>query len=348
MDATAADLVDSFLSLPWKYKVLVPLPNAVGISMLEHLGALKISSTIELVRVDDTIREMLNPKVPEGPTIQHGFLARALLGAAPKLWGDCTAAIAFEIYGYQGQYGFYEPAKEALNDLESIIGICYTCGMIEPSQRWWISDAVAVQILQVHDDRIELVSSPALDRSRSRMLSMLGISPSIGHAHVNSMRWGLLGRALTDCFRDKDQDRSQKILLAAKWLCDSLVSEDVLLPFVQATVALEILLGDQSPNKELGLGELLQTGAAYFIAESHDERDQILRDFSKIYDVRCAIVHKGKHKLNSHDLALMGKLQSIVTRIIMKELHLLQRAPLVMGPEGQGRSAGARRKAKQT
>jgi hypothetical protein len=96
-----------------------------------------------------------------------------------------------------------------------------------------------------------------------------------------------------------------------------------MLSFVQTIVVLEILLGDDTANDDLGLGQLLRNRCAFLIGKSHEQRADILRDFTKIYRVRSQIVHRGKSRLSREERALFFQLQWICMRVIQEELRLL-------------------------
>lgn len=90
---------------------------------------------------------------------------------------------------------------------------------------------------------------------------------------------------------------NERILLSCEWLFDSIASDNELLSFVQAMVSLEILLGDKAVSDLMGLNELLRNRCAYLIGKSQAQRDEILKDFREIYDVRSQIVHREKADL---------------------------------------------------
>jgi hypothetical protein len=102
---------------------------------------------------------------------------------------------------------------------------------------------------------------------------------------------------------------SERVLLAGRWLLDSWGGKNELLSFVQATVALEILLGDKDVSDLLGVGALLRNRCAYLVGKTHKERAEILGDFKKIYDIRSKIVHRGKDRLKENERELFYTLQ---------------------------------------
>jgi hypothetical protein len=131
-------------------------------------------------------------------------------------------------------------------------------------------------------------------------------------------RLSLLARTLSDL------PVNERILLAGRWLLDSSTGKNELLSFVQAAVTLEILLGDKQVSDVMGLGELLRNRCAYLIGKTHAQRDEILSDFRKIYDIRSKIVHRGKDRLNRHERELFFKLRWMVNRVIQEEIERME------------------------
>jgi hypothetical protein len=117
--------------------------------------------------------------------------------------------------------------------------------------------------------------------------------------------------------------KGERLLLAAQWLFDGYGEHDELLKFVQATVTLEVLLGDKKHSDEVGIGALIRNRCAYLIGESQSEREEILRDFSDIYEVRSRIVHRGLRRLSPDDRTLLTKLRTMCMRVIFKDVLLL-------------------------
>lgn len=97
-----------------------------------------------------------------------------------------------------------------------------------------------------------------------------------------------------------------------------------MLSFVQATITLEILLGDKSESDKVGLGSLLKNRCAYLLGKTSEERNIILSEFEEIYDIRSKIVHRGHPKLTNYERGLLHKVRNLAKRVIIKELELLQ------------------------
>lgn len=121
----------------------------------------------------------------------------------------------------------------------------------------------------------------------------------------------------------QDNDECEKLRNACCWLFDSYCGENELLSFVQATITLEILLGDKSESDKVGLGSLLKNRCAYLLGKTSEERNTILSEFEEIYDIRSKIVHRGHPKLTNYERGLLHKVRSLAKRVIIKELELL-------------------------
>ena len=120
-----------------------------------------------------------------------------------------------------------------------------------------------------------------------------------------------------------NRTRNQKLLLACQWLYESYSGKNKLLAFVQTTIVLEILLGDKATSDQMGLSVLLRNRCAYLIGSTHSQRNEILIDFQKIYNVRSKIVHSGKSRLSYEEETLFRKLQWMCIRVIQEEVKLL-------------------------
>lgn len=119
-------------------------------------------------------------------------------------------------------------------------------------------------------------------------------------------------------------ENAEPTLLAAQWFFDSFGEFDIVLSFVQCTVALEIILGEKETSDEIGIGSLISNRFAYLIGSTHKERSQLLDHFKKLYRVRSQIVHSGKHRLTVEERLLFQHLRWMCRRAISKEIELLK------------------------
>jgi len=116
---------------------------------------------------------------------------------------------------------------------------------------------------------------------------------------------------------------NDRLVRASQWLFDSYSGSSELLKFVQAMIAMEILLGDKAGGEVVGLGTLLANRCAYLIGTSRKQREEILEDFGRIYNTRSRIVHDGHNRLSAAEESDLWKLRWMVGRGIQEELDLM-------------------------
>lgn len=119
-------------------------------------------------------------------------------------------------------------------------------------------------------------------------------------------------------FRSEDL----RVLAAAEWLFGSFSGSNEAVQMVQATTALETLLGGtDTENKAAGLTELLATRCAYLLASRHSERQQIYREVKYLYAERSRIVHSGERRLL--DDTSLRRARGLSKRVLARELRFL-------------------------
>ena len=77
---------------------------------------------------------------------------------------------------------------------------------------------------------------------------------------------------------------TERIILASQWLFESYFGNNELLSYIQATIVIEILLGDKAKSDIMGLTELLANRSAYLIGKSFSGREKMLKEFREIYN----------------------------------------------------------------
>jgi hypothetical protein len=108
---------------------------------------------------------------------------------------------------------------------------------------------------------------------------------------------------------------------AARWYVDSFTGSNGVLQTVQATVALEMLLGDRKQSNQIGVTQLLSNRLAFLIGNSPRQRASIAADFCERYDVRSDIVHNGKILLDERERDTLFALRNYARRAILKQLE---------------------------
>jgi hypothetical protein len=188
---------------------------------------------------------------------------------------------------------------------------------------------LSAHVHRLLDDEIGYDTSLDMDASIAEVVSHLYINDLDGRVSdgAEKAKWIVYSfRQMASCFQHPE--RSARVLLASRWLFDSYIGRNQLLSFVQTMIALEILLGDKQRSDLMGLSELLRNRCAYLIGKDQRQREEILDDFGRIYDVRSQIVHRGKSRLSREEQGLFYKLRWMCFRVVQEEIRLLEAAAI--------------------
>jgi len=325
-DQVAKRLVEQFVSLPNQYRMTFPLPSGLWACLpaKENKWTLEINSS-RLIRTSNDMSDLLPLSTSSETARQElgGGLLSSLLDSSPLKWDEGAVHLQVDVEGFVGPYGGSVPDLEWRRFIRSFCGLGLALQLFKtkpnhslypPRHRYFVHRKGSDGHWQVQG-RLELDDSISRGLERLQLSDLLDTPEKQAHwcprileemAHVVSA-----GK------------RAEPIMLASQWFFDSATGADRLLPFIQAMVVLEILLGDKAASKEIGLNELLRNRCAYLIGSGQEEREELYKTFSDIYDVRSQIVHRGKHRLNAHEVSLLGRLRAMCRRVIQKEVDLL-------------------------
>lgn len=323
----ASRIVNDFNALPWRYELTLPLPDELGLALLAEHGPKTFSPDLRVCELDEVFRKERPYSTGSQARDKAITPARTLLGSLmmgdSREWPAQAAALVLATSGFIDRFGGTEPTKEARERIAAFLGLCLALQLLHVSAKY--VPYPPKNYLVVHrltEDGLRLSANIELDAALSKVLSSLEVAPWVRDAKPDTRRGNfkyVLDR-IAIVFGDVEANR--RIISAARWLLNSHAADDELLAFVQATVALEILLGEQSANEKIGLTELLRNRCAYLIANSAKERDDILKLFNEIYTVRSKIVHTGKSRLNMRESFLLSEARRLARKVIQKEVDL--------------------------
>lgn len=318
--AIARDLVAEFDSLPWRYIFSMRLPHQLGATlrpMIDRTGRQGIGGGIYLA--DD---RALDPHFPLPP----GISSFSLLGDG-HAWGANNVYLQVPLEGYADRYGSSGTARRAAETLQTFIGLGIALRLFryDPSYSplGFAQPAIVHQVQRLDADR-EVVHDTNFGLDAGTLMGLEGFKfaeygPDFP-LDVFTMR--VLGQ-MRVCFDNPRE--AERINRSAQWLATSYMTRNGTMAFVQAMVAMEILLGDKKTTDMVGIGELLSNRCAYLIGDSQSDREQVLADFRGLYSVRSEIVHSGKSRLSHSEWAKYSRLLYMCGRAIMEEISLLSK-----------------------
>ena len=243
-------------------------------------------------------------------------LADTWKGAVLEILGD----------GYVTKGVSTSPRLQAVEASHAVFGLAMIFGMLHrqnqyafmPTSSYFVHVLFQNMAFPVDKGVLSNAASALVSDLTGSVLNMDDTSKKQRESQVIDFFWNL--RAIFD-----NESDSQRIQNAAKWFFDAEAAPDPLLAFVQMMVVLEILYGDKELSDKIGLGELLRNRCAYAIGQGASDRDNIIRDFKAIYDVRSAIVHRGKNRLSARERSLFTTLSGFCRRAIFHEAQMLRK-----------------------
>ncbi|KQP62131.1 HEPN domain-containing protein [Methylobacterium sp. Leaf112] len=317
--AIARQVVTDFASLPWEYLFSLRLPRSIGSVMatvIDETGRMEIGAGVALVRSSDVLKEQF--PLPH----QSSMLMALTYGSA---WEEEGVYLQVPVSGYADKYGRTGTVMRAVETLQTFLGLGMALRIFQyrPSSQMPFGPPRSsyhvhrrVDGAWHHDTTVDLEATVVMGLEGFQCVD-------VGH----QVGYGIFVRHVRDlmatCFSNPNE--ASRIMRAAQWLAGSYTSRNETLSFVQAMVAMEILLGDKKTTDMVGIGELLSNRCAYLIGDSQADREAVLADFRGLYSVRSEIVHSGKSRLTYSEQIKFHRLLSICQRSIKAEIDLLKK-----------------------
>lgn len=321
----ARRLVAAFDSLPWEYVFSFRMPQFLSLIFENGDEQYPLAEKMTLVKASDELTEKFSLE-SGGEEKDRRLFRRGLLSAfSAEKWAEDSAYLQLSQSGYVGQFVSTETTENVRSLLKSFHGLSIALRLMKVQHAYHpTAPKMYAYIHRITDGTPVIDGTDELPEDLSRTLSDLSLNDLDGDLDddASKKRWTLrcLGK-LKKVFSNTDQ--SERLVLAGQWFFDSCSGRNELLSFVQATITIEILLGDKATSDVIGLNELLRNRCAYLVGVDRKQRQEILTDFKNIYDIRSKIVHRGMSKLRAHERTLFQKLQWLCRRVIEEEIDLI-------------------------
>lgn len=278
-----------------------------------------LSNTIRLVTGSDL--EGTYPKEPPESAARAGLFPRSV-GVS-----EDVVYLRADVAGFVPTLGVTRPLEDFSATVRAFYGLgialrLFRAGSAPPGQ---VTERPVLVFEAAAPDAFDFREPHQFGAEVNRGIDGIRVDPLGNKFTEDQLR--RIARETLEEIRDvfsADAEAAEGVLRAAQWLFDSHGGGNQLLSYVQATVALEILLGDKAASDQVGLGELLRNRCAYLIGSSRSQREEILDDFNRIYFTRSRIVHQGKSRLSRSDLRDLSRLRWMCSRVIQEEVKLIR------------------------
>lgn len=319
-------IIDEFQTLPWAYTATIELPVSFANWIMEAGDSLELSGSVRILVGKALLDGQYPLHCPDEAVRARTYGITGLLGTIEPVWNDESTYFQCEIEGFIDDYARTNAVAQCRQILRSFCGLGIALGTLQRSFLGTTKYSPRFIFHRRVDKSWEVDTSLLLPEPQASGLGLLEAGPLFREARTKEEQRALL-RDFVDAISPAfgAEEHSVRLSRAAQWLFDSHVGADPLLQFVQATIVLEILLGNQDPVEDIGLTELLANRCAYLIAGTHEERTKIMEDFKGIYRVRSKIVHTGKNVLSNAEGAMLYQLRQIGMRVLHEELKMATR-----------------------
>lgn len=328
----AERLVADFDALPLEYTFTLELPTSVSTLLNAAATSHVLSDSMSISAYTPEMNDRLPLKSGIALRDEKLFGGKTLFTLLSENvaaeWSKDSALLGITRKGFVGYYGTTRTVDDILNSIKSFVGVGIAIRLFKlgpPVSRQAFGAAKRRKIV-VHlskDGGNVLWHAIELPADLDAVLSRLEVNDIDGDLKGDALVGWVRTRMPIAVTAFRNPERATHVLRASRWLVDSYHGDNALLSFVQATVAMEIMLGDEAKSDIVGIGELLRNRCAYLIGHSHTQRTEILDDFGRIYRVRSKIVHSGKERLTNDEQTLFRKLQWMCKRVASEELELI-------------------------
>ncbi|MFH5833753.1 hypothetical protein [Halalkalibaculum sp. DA384] len=324
IEELANSLIDDFIALPNEYNLLLKIPRGVATRFIQAIGEeeLSISENLSLISPNQDFRNEFPDPPKHSP--KKGLAGLDFLDQQVE-WNPEHLYIKYRVEGFISSYEQTTPIQRFKELCKSFIGICLALRLLSFEHNYLNSSFESkILVFKSSNETWFSKKNHTFSESFSNRFQSLDLwstwEEELNENQISTLIVKELQK-IQSVFRD--QDNNETILKSSQWLFDSYCSENKLLGFIQSITSIEILLGDKSISDIIGLGELLRNRCAYLIGKSKSQRDEILKDFKRIYDTRSKIVHRGKSTLSESEVDDFYKLRWLCMRAIQEEVTLL-------------------------
>lgn len=316
----ARQLVTTLSSIPRRYRATFALPRAFSTPLeLEFPSPMQLSDQMMICRGSDLPQPF--PTESSNPNIDQ-YLFSDFISSSPsdRDIDQDRLYISMILLGYGSHNHVSQLERNFEDTVKAFYGACFAAGILSNK---YTSEKDGNQWVIFHDESGErsIISTESVDqdiREGTRNAS------SFAFAQISKtdiwQKLGIIMPEISTVFQDNAHSR--RLFTACIWHYRATVTRRALDKLLEATIAIEVLLGDRSSAEGLGLTNLLGNRCAFLLGRSPSHREQIIKDFSRVYMLRSSVVHAGKLKLEEGENEIVKKGVQLCGEIIAREMRI--------------------------
>jgi hypothetical protein len=319
--AYARRLVDKLKSIPLRYRATLALPAEISEPILDEIDdALTLGSGIEICKGSALTRPF--PLNSPNPRVDM-YLFRDLFSGGEqerKVFED-------RLYFTMPVLGYATSSSSGVisRTFEDYIKAFYGAGMAQGlfSNDWFFAHGEILPYITIHaeEDETELIATEKVEEELSQANQHLSTSEFA--SRNKSDIWAAYQTAMQKIRTIySDEKDARKLFTACIWYYRAIINKRPLDRLLEATIAIEVLLGDRQVSEGVGLSNILGNRCAFLLGTTSVQRQNILSLFNRIYFLRSNIVHEGRHKLEPGEAKTVSAAIQLCGAIISKEMEV--------------------------
>jgi len=317
---TAERLVAEFENLPFQYLISFGIPATISDEVKHYIrGVFQLDDMIKIVIPDENFDQEYPLSSGIAQCDKDLFSSYWLFDPRgkykPEKWSQNAVYLQFNVEGFIGIYLWTIHILRVINAIKSFFGLGLVVDAIKSEKPILLRPRVSHLIVHgKKNGKWEILHTHRLPMELAEFFEGLKINTK-----EQIKVWLDFGSFI---YQNQNYENKERLLLANQWLLDSYIGDNELMAFVQAMIAMEVLLGGDE-SKETSLTELICNRCAYFVGETHEEIKSIMKELRDIYKIRSGIVHRGKPILTIEEREKLHKLRNLCRKVIFKEIWLI-------------------------
>lgn len=311
----AKDMADEILSFPWQYEICVQAISSRSGSWPLDMD-IQISRQLRLVS-RDIIKGQLELSHPD-PFLNKKLCSYATQETPIKFGDDKSAYFVYRTSGFQSDRSSPKIVADFYDEVRAFYGASIAFGLIE-DDTWLSFNRQHVVIVNKIDDNVREFAYSEYLESDVQLATNIFEAEKYWSLEDTAEDISKKLRPIVKMFMCSD---AQRMRTSAIWLLRSYLADRGMDKILDATISIEVLLGDRESSDRIGLSKLMANRCAYSLGKSHTERKELEEFFKRFYKLRSDIVHAGRLKVSKEESAVVTRGINLAARIFRHEVDL--------------------------
>ncbi len=311
--SAAREMVGFIEKLPLQYEIAIPIFHDVTDRFPDNLD-LKISDRMRLesgVRVADRFETSTGNE-----EIDRVYTSFNMSESYNTFLRDDIAYLTYRTSGYVSDLQKPKCFLDFYDDIRAFFGVCIAFGICDYMDFLSSKENVVIIGNSLGSERVYAIGEIAeTDISEATNSFFEADEDELGTIEGVAEIFA----PVVQLFNSPEVDR---LRTASIWLLRSNLSSRGMDKILDASIAIEVLLGDRAASDRIGLSKLMANRCAYSLGKSSKARSEIYEFFMEFYRVRSEIVHSGRLGVSKEERNVVLKGVALASRILQHEIGM--------------------------